>query len=159
MLPFRSRICGGEGKLEHDDVAAFFLELVLVLHVVLDQLSQGGKLLSSIQVVEVPCVLDLDVGDLSIPPEENNSHNQCRVEDMFPSVLKSVCVCVCVCVCVFVCTCVYVCVYVCVRTPISLQSALFDGCQSPQHLCSGLKFTVMMINLDHRLLAASNTFW
>ena len=44
----------------------------MVLHVVLHQLGQRGKLLSPVQVIIVPCVLDLDVGDSAVPPREKN---------------------------------------------------------------------------------------
>ena len=42
-------------------------QLALVLRVELDQLGEGGELLAPVQVVEVPGVLDLDVGHLPSP--------------------------------------------------------------------------------------------
>lgn len=41
----------------------------MVFHVILDQLSQCGKLLSPVEVIVVTCVLDLDVGDSSSSSE------------------------------------------------------------------------------------------
>lgn len=43
-----------------------------MLHVILHQLSQGGKLLPAVKVVVVSCVLDLNVGDGSISPAEES---------------------------------------------------------------------------------------
>lgn len=42
-----------------------------MLHVILHQLCQGGKLFPTIQVVVVSCVLDFNVGDGSISPVTN----------------------------------------------------------------------------------------
>lgn len=40
----------------------------MMLHVILHQLCQGGKFLSTIQVVVISCVLDFNVGDSAISP-------------------------------------------------------------------------------------------
>lgn len=66
--PLRRRVGAVERILELYDVAVLLLELPVVLHVVLHQLGQRGKLLAAIQVVVVARVLDLDVGDGAIPP-------------------------------------------------------------------------------------------
>lgn len=42
-----------------------------MLHVILHQLCQGGKLLPAIEVIVVPRVLDFNVGDSSISPVSN----------------------------------------------------------------------------------------
>lgn len=42
----------------------------MLLRVVLHQLCQSGKLLTSVKVVVVPRILDLNVGDLIISPNQ-----------------------------------------------------------------------------------------
>ena len=42
------------------------LELIPAFRVVLHQLSEGGKLLTSVEIKEVARVLDLDMGDFAI---------------------------------------------------------------------------------------------
>lgn len=63
--PFWGGISTVEGIFQLYDISILFLELPMVFHVVLDQLSQRGKLLSPVEVIVVTCVLDLDVGDSS----------------------------------------------------------------------------------------------
>lgn len=65
LWPFRRGVSTVEGVFQLDDISILFLELPMVFHVILDQLSQRGKLLSPIEVIVVTCVLDLDVGDSS----------------------------------------------------------------------------------------------
>ena len=50
-----------------DFLSILLPQLALVLRVELDQLGEGGELLAPVQVVEVPGVLDLDVGHLPAP--------------------------------------------------------------------------------------------
>lgn len=71
--PLRGGVSTVEGVFELDDVSVLLLELAVVLHVVLNQLSQGGKLLPPVQVIVIPCVLDLNVGNRSVPPAQGNT--------------------------------------------------------------------------------------
>lgn len=71
--PLRGGVCTVERVLEFDDVSVLLLQLPVMLHVILDQLRQRGELLPAVQVVEVARVLDLDVGDGAISPEERRS--------------------------------------------------------------------------------------
>lgn len=65
LWPFWRGISTVEGIFQLYDISILLLELPMVLHVILDQLSQCGKLLSPVEVIVVTCVLDLDVGDSS----------------------------------------------------------------------------------------------
>lgn len=47
-----------------------------MLHVILHQLRQGGKLLPAVEVVVVSRVLDLNVGDGSISPATNTERQR-----------------------------------------------------------------------------------
>lgn len=42
----------------------------MMLHVILHQLCQGGKLLSTVKVIVISCVLDFNVGDGTISPAQ-----------------------------------------------------------------------------------------
>lgn len=66
--PLRGRVGAVEWVLELNDVPIFLLQLPVMLHVILHQLCQGGKLLSAIKVVVISCVLDFNVGDGTISP-------------------------------------------------------------------------------------------
>lgn len=59
-----------EWILELNNISILLLQLPMMLHVILHQLCKSGKLLPSVQVVVVSCVLDLDVGDGSISSAE-----------------------------------------------------------------------------------------
>lgn len=50
----------------------------MLLGVVLDQFSQSGEFLPSVQVIIVPRVLDFNMGDLIVPPAQNKQmgHNR-----------------------------------------------------------------------------------
>lgn len=50
----------------------------MLLGVVLDQFSQRGELLPSVQVIIVSRVLDFNMGDLIVPPAQNKQmgHNR-----------------------------------------------------------------------------------
>lgn len=61
-----------ERILELNNISVFLFQLPVMLHVILHQLSQGGKLLPAVKVVVVSCVLDLNVGDGSISPAEGS---------------------------------------------------------------------------------------
>ena len=67
-VPLRCGVLAVEGVLELNDVAVPLAQQVVLLGVVLHQLGQRGKLLPAIQIVVVPRVLDLNVGDLIITP-------------------------------------------------------------------------------------------
>lgn len=69
LWPFWRGISTVEGIFQLYDISVLFLELPMVFHVILDQLSQRGKLLSPVEVIVVTCVLDLDVGDSSSSSE------------------------------------------------------------------------------------------
>lgn len=71
--PLRGGVSTVEGVFELDDISILLLELAVVLHVVLNQLSQGGKLLPPVQVIVIPCVLDLNVGDSSVTSAQGNT--------------------------------------------------------------------------------------
>ena len=60
-LPLGGGVGRVERVLELDDLSVALSELALVLHVVLDELGQRGKLLPAVQVIVVARVLDLDV--------------------------------------------------------------------------------------------------
>ena len=66
--PLRRWVRAVEWILELNDVSILLFQLPMMLHVILHQLCQRGKLLSTIKVIVVPCVLDLNVGDGSISP-------------------------------------------------------------------------------------------
>lgn len=55
---------------------------ILLFGVILDQLSQRGKLLATIEVVVVTGVLDLYVGHLITPPEQKKK-NQTTLKSLF----------------------------------------------------------------------------
>lgn len=61
-----------EGVLELNHISVFLFQLPVMLHVILDQLCQSGKLLPTIKVIVVSCVLDFNVGDGSISPAWKN---------------------------------------------------------------------------------------
>ena len=67
--PLCGRVSTVEGILEFNHFSILFPQLTLVLHIVLHQLCQSGKLLPAIQVIEVSHILNLDVCDLPIPPK------------------------------------------------------------------------------------------
>lgn len=64
--PFSCGICAIQRKFHLNYLTILFPQLSWILRVKLDQLWQSGKLLPSIQVIKVSCVLDLNVRDLSI---------------------------------------------------------------------------------------------
>lgn len=68
--PLSGGVGAVEGVFKLDDGAVLVLQDAVLSRVVLHQLWQGGKLLSAIQVVEVSCVLDPDVGHQLAHPEE-----------------------------------------------------------------------------------------
>ncbi len=80
--PFRGGVRTVEWILELNDVSVFLFQLPVMLHVILHQLSQSGKLLPAVKVVVVSCVLDLNVGDGSISSAEKVQ----IFREMFPSV-------------------------------------------------------------------------
>ncbi len=61
--------------IQLNDISVFLFQLSVMFHVILYQLSQGGKLLSTVQVIIVSRVLDLNVGDGAISPCEEKSFN------------------------------------------------------------------------------------
>lgn len=71
---YHSPLWGGvrtvEWILELNNISVFLFQLPMMLHVILHQLCQSGKLLPAVKVVVVSCVLDLNVGDGSISPAE-----------------------------------------------------------------------------------------
>lgn len=69
-LPLRGRVLAVQGVFQLDDIAVLLPQQPLLLSVVLHQLCEGGKLLPSIQVIVIPCVLDLNVRHLIVPPGE-----------------------------------------------------------------------------------------
>lgn len=56
-----------------------------MLHVILHQLCQGGKLLPTVEVVVVPRVLDLNVGDGSISPATNTETEHEHLREVVPT--------------------------------------------------------------------------
>ncbi len=73
--PLRSGIGTVERVFQLNDISVFLFQLSVMFHVILYQLSQGGKLLSTVQVIIVSRVLDLNVGDGAISPCEEKSFN------------------------------------------------------------------------------------
>lgn len=67
-LPLRGRVLAVQGVLQLDDVAVLLPQQPLLLSVVLHQLCKRGKLLTPVQVVVIPCILDLNVRHLIVPP-------------------------------------------------------------------------------------------
>lgn len=65
--PLSSRVCTIVWVPKFYNFTVLLSQLVLVFHVVLHKLREGGKLLSTIQVIKVPCVLYLDVCHFSVP--------------------------------------------------------------------------------------------
>lgn len=63
-----------EGILELNNVSVFLFELPMMLHVILHQLCQSGKLLPTIKVIVVSCVLDFNMGDGSISPAQKSTN-------------------------------------------------------------------------------------
>lgn len=53
----------------------------MMLHVILHQLCQSGKLLPTIEVIVVSCVLDFNMGDGSISPAEKSAIVYRKVRD------------------------------------------------------------------------------
>ncbi len=73
--PLRSGIGTVERVFQLNDISVFLFQLSVMFHVILHQLSQGGKLLSTVQVIIVSRVLDLNVSDGAISPREEKSFN------------------------------------------------------------------------------------
>ena len=71
-IPFISDLLRIERDFEFNDLSIPLLQCPRILSVVHDQLSQSGKLLSSIQVIEVSRALDLDVCDVLLSPAEGD---------------------------------------------------------------------------------------
>ena len=67
--PFCSHLLTVERVLELNDPPTFLPQVAWVFHVVAHQFTQSGKLLTSIQVIVVTCILDLDVKYLISTPE------------------------------------------------------------------------------------------
>lgn len=87
--PLRSGIGTVERVFQLNDVSVFLFQLSMMFHVILHQLSQRGKLLSTVQVIIISRVLDLNVGDGAISPSEEKSFNS--VYNWFILVHKNVC--------------------------------------------------------------------
>lgn len=68
--PLRGRVGAVERVLELNDVPVLLLQLPVVLHVILHQLCQGGKLLSAVKVIVISRVLDFNVGDGTVSPAQ-----------------------------------------------------------------------------------------
>ena len=66
--PFCSHLIVVERILELNDHSTLLPQGTRVFHIVAHQLSQGGKLLTSIQVIVVTSILDLDVSYLISTP-------------------------------------------------------------------------------------------
>ena len=81
-LPFRGRISTVEGITEFYDFSILLLQLPLVFHVVLDQLWESCKLLSSIQIIEVTSVLNFDVSDFAIASETIEKNRKINVAEL-----------------------------------------------------------------------------
>lgn len=77
--PLRSGIGTVERVFQLNDVSVFLFQLSVMFHVILHQLSQGGKLLSTVQVIIVSSVLDLNVGDGAISPRDEKSLNSLHI--------------------------------------------------------------------------------
>lgn len=66
--PFCGRVLRVEGIFELYHHSIPLLQLPLVLHIILHQLSQGGKLFPSIEIIVLPIVLNLYMGHFRLPP-------------------------------------------------------------------------------------------
>lgn len=77
-VPLRRGVFAVEGVFQLDNVSIAFPQEVVLLGVVLDQFSQRGEFLPSVQVIIVPRVLDFNMGDLIVPPAQNKQmgHNR-----------------------------------------------------------------------------------
>lgn len=71
--PLRGGVLAVEWVLEFDDMPVPLAQEILLFGVILHQLGQRGKLLAAVQVVVVTRVLDLNVGHLIVPSEEEKS--------------------------------------------------------------------------------------
>ena len=68
-LPFCGRVSWHQRTLELYHLTASLLKFNRLLRVVLHQLSEGGKLLTPIQIIALARILNPDVGDALTPPE------------------------------------------------------------------------------------------
>ena len=68
-LPFCGRVSWHQRTLQVDHLTASLLKFVWLLRVVLHQLSEGGKLLTPVQIIALARILNPDVGDALTPPE------------------------------------------------------------------------------------------
>ena len=67
-IPFCCGIFRIHRKLQFYNIPIAFLQLSHIFHIILHQFSQGGKLLSPIEIIKVTCVLYLDMGHFPFPP-------------------------------------------------------------------------------------------
>lgn len=74
--PLRGRVGAVERVLELNDVPIFLLQLPVMLHVILHQLCQGGKLLSAVKVIVISRVLDFNVGDGAVSPAQRGEKKE-----------------------------------------------------------------------------------
>lgn len=82
QIPLCGWICRVEGVLQFYWLSMFFFQLTLVLHVMLHQFCQRCKLLSTIQVIEISCVLNLNVSYLPWPPDNNQETHDTHIKPL-----------------------------------------------------------------------------
>ena len=89
-LPFCGRVLRVDWIFEFNNVPIPLLQLTHVLHIILHEFSERGKLLTSIQIVEVSSILYLNVSNFPIPSIIPNQKH-CTYHITKPETLYSPC--------------------------------------------------------------------